>query len=1099
MSGAEDDKLRLLRASSSTVSASSSAHASPPPYPFPNDQGDDRSYDSKEGKTSRTTRRNARGRSHRGYHTRHHGVLSSRLRIYLHRFVSRRLVLSLLLAVQLWWLYLWNSRFGGGGGGGGGGVILPPGHIDRQQQQRLSTLELKTFEAGLASCAALVTKAPRLEAKDRTVNPRWEANNNSNQNVKDKSSSTSSSSSSSSIGQKTIILRNATLFDGESFLPSAVDIALTNGLVVSVSPSTSESDSSSSSKMDSSSTTGIISLHGAYVTPGLVDMHSHHLAVVWPLTPPTQDENEMHDDFGPLTPFVRILDLLKAYDEATARIASGGVTTSLIIPGSANIMGGEGTVVKNAVKPGKNGEYVVEEMLFEHGVVEGQEEKHRYMKMACGENPKSVYGHTRMGNVWVLRKWLARAKELLEKQDEWCEAAYMAMEEKKSTSGNEAVVSLLADKGVFPEELELDSTVGLLRGSVALHNHCYEPEDMETMLRVSHEFGFHVKAFHHALAAWQVPEMLKEYGENVTVATFAEFSLYKQEAYAASLYAGKILNDHGVPVAYKSDHVGEDTSAQYLMLQPVVAHSFGLPEDKALQAVTSVPAKALDIHNRVGYVRPGYDADLVVWDAHPLSVGATPKQVYIDGLAQLDPAKVAENTAHVIVSASETDGDHRGATKPEIRASITKEERQRTCTDARKQGQTFVITGITKSFVGEYPDTLSLNKEPAVDEEDLVLVVQNGTMTCLGSSIAGDCSIISAQLLNKIEGMHMDLKNGHVTRGLTAVTASLGISEISMVPESGDGSVDLVKPKEAQDEDNIGYAKYAISLGGSKVSAKTFARARLGGVTRAIQSPVTKDGFIVGVSTGMRTGLNSTLLNGGLFQDDVAMHVVLGDEAKGNDGSVSMAIEKLRALIKAGSKAAGGDATHPWTLVANGSLPLVVKASANHDIQQSILLKKDYPKVNVVLLGGHEAPLFANELAAAKVPLILTANHPGPDSWRKREAPPGPPLSRSPADILHEAGVVFGIACPIEGPPGDSRIHSTALEAAWAAKYAGLDEAAALDLVSTNIEQILGLEKSDDIVVWEGNPLQLGTPVLAFQSQDGWLEVSSCWPNEEDE
>lgn len=86
-----------------------------------------------------------------------------------------------------------------------------------------------------------------------------------------------------------------------------------------------------------------------------------------------------------------------------------------------------------------------------------------------------------------------------------------------------------------------------------------------------------------------------------------------------------------------------------------------------------------------------------------------------------------------------------------------------------------------------------------------------------------------------------------------------------------------------------------------------------------------------------------------------------------------------------------------------------------------------------------------------------------------------------------------------QGPPGDSRIHSTALEAAWAAKYAGLSETAALDLVSTNIEQILGLEKSGDIVVWEGNPLQFGTPVLTFQSQNGWLEVSSCWPNEEDE
>lgn len=161
-------------------------------------------------------------------------------------------------------------------------------------------------------------------------------------------------------------------------------------------------------------------------------------------------------------------------------------------------------MVKNAWQPGPAGEFVVEEMLLEHGI--GVEERMRYMKMACGENPKGTYGHTRMGNAWVLRKWLARAKELVDKQDEWCEAAQMA-----ATAADRG--HLLSEKGGYPEELELESTAGMLRGRVAMHNHCYEPEDFETMLRVSREFGFRVRAFHHAISAWQVPEMLKEYGE----------------------------------------------------------------------------------------------------------------------------------------------------------------------------------------------------------------------------------------------------------------------------------------------------------------------------------------------------------------------------------------------------------------------------------------------------------------------------------------------------------------------------------------------------------------------------------------------------------
>lgn len=374
--------------------------------------------------------------------------------------LAMALALGLLLTVQLSWLYLWNS------------------HGDHGPSS-WTALESRSFELGLASCSAHTKFPTRVEPTSRRENPRW----------------------SSARGQQdTTVLRNVSLFDGDEFLDGFVDIVFSKGLVTSVS---------AAGGLGSPAAAAIVGaqeyhLHGAHVTPGLVDMHSHHLVTSWPTLDSTEDSNEMHDAFGPLTPFVSAIDSMKAYDVGTKLIASGGVTSSLIIPGSANIMGGEGAVVKNMLRPGPNGEYVVEELLLEHGLDIG--ERHRYMKMACGENPKGVYGHTRMGNAWLLRKWLARAKELVDKQDEWCEAAQMA-----TTAAARA--RLLANKGGYPEELELESTAGMLRGRVAMHNHCYEPEDMETMLRVSHEFGFRVRAFHHAIAAWQVPEMLKEYGE----------------------------------------------------------------------------------------------------------------------------------------------------------------------------------------------------------------------------------------------------------------------------------------------------------------------------------------------------------------------------------------------------------------------------------------------------------------------------------------------------------------------------------------------------------------------------------------------------------
>ena len=242
-------------------------------------------------------------------------------------------------------------------------------------------------------------------------------------------------------------------------------------------------------------------------------MHSHHLAYNWPILSVSADENEINPETGPLTPMVRSLDSLKPYDIATTIIASGGVTTSLILPGSANIMGGEAFPVKNLLRSGEHGEEVVEDLLLEHGIP--KEDRRRYLKMACGENPRRVYHHTRMGNAWKFRQHMARAKDLRESQDAWCAAATTARQNRDTS----AAASLLADgpagKGGLPEELEFDSTIAMLRGKININVHCYEPEDFEDMLLHSEEFGFHIQAFHHALSAWKVPELIKSSGQYV--------------------------------------------------------------------------------------------------------------------------------------------------------------------------------------------------------------------------------------------------------------------------------------------------------------------------------------------------------------------------------------------------------------------------------------------------------------------------------------------------------------------------------------------------------------------------------------------------------
>jgi imidazolonepropionase-like amidohydrolase len=726
----------------------------------------------------------------------------------------------------------------------------------------------QNLNAGLAKCARFQTAPKDYTTSDtaRRHNPRWNPVS----------------------GQKdTLVLLNATLFDGDSWIGGRVNIVLEKGIITSVH-SVSENI-----KFYGSNRASLVDLHGAYVTPGLVDMHSHHLVGTWPALRATEDTNEMNDKSqttatGPLTPFVRSLDSFKPYDIATDIIRSGGVTSSLILPGSANIMGGAAYPVKNVLRAGPDAEESVEELLLEYGVPE--EDRRRYLKMACGENPKRVYTHTRMGNAWIFRHHLERAAAFRQKQDEWCLSALAARE-----SNDPSLIVSLSKSGL-PEDLELDTTVGLLRGQVDLHNHCYEPEDFSAMLRHSKEFGYKIRAFHHALSAWKVPKLIKASGQNITIATFQDFALYKQEGYEGNLYAGKILNEHGMPVAYKSDHNDESTSAKYLLFQAQGAHAFGLNAEAALRAVTSVPARSLRLDHRVGYAKPGFDADLVVWSGHPLKVGAAPLQVYVDGRETIDEELARKHLVNALKNDRSVDEQTLN-----VRPDVNDVSNQEICHGITGRSNV-VITGIKKSL----HDDAVVNS----DEADLVLVLTDGIVSCFG--LASSCVVADETI------PRLDLHNGHALPGLTAVVTGLGLAEIGSEGTTTDGGVkaDL----DISDPSNLIYARYGIHLDG-----RAFGRAQIGGVTRAISIPhVDNGGFGGAVSVGIKTSQTNTTFDGGIFQSEVGLHLVVGQPAKTGTGTVSGAVAKLRKLLTDNSGKAGiyGDAV-------KGDIPLVIHTE-NH-------------------------------------------------------------------------------------------------------------------------------------------------------------------------
>ncbi|KAL5335467.1 hypothetical protein BJX70DRAFT_401562 [Aspergillus crustosus] len=565
---------------------------------------------------------------------------------------------------------------------------------------------------------------------------------------------------------------NASLFDGESSIPEFVDIVFLAGVIQSVVPSGSLNESSIPQGAR------VLNVSGKHVTPGLVDMHSHHLLIPFPALAATSYVNE-RPLLGSTTPFVRAIDGFTPADPSTKYIASGGITSSLIPPGSANIIGGEAYPVKNLPFSGPNGEPVIEELRLQHEIPEG--DRQRYLKMACGENPKNVYHYTRLGLAYLLREQLQEANNLREKQNSWCRAAY-------GVEGSRHIESFIEREGSRPSTpLKYDTLISLLQGELNVNVHCYTPEDFERMLAVLHEFNIHPKAFHHALEAWQVPELWKQLEPNITIATFADNALFKAEAYGGNLRASKILNDHGIPVALKSDHTGESNNAKYLLDQASIAYTYGLPADKALQPVTSIPAISIQQGHRIGYVRAGYDADLVIWDDHPLQVGATPVEVFIDGRPLL------ENEGLV--------------------------------------SQLEVAPIEIKKVLLEHP---SIQDE---ETSELSLLLQNNKIACLGRK--STCLTQHTNSKPDISVTEITLQNGHITPGLIAFGNSLGIQAIS--PESSTGDGTSTSPSHPSTED-IHFAKYGIHLHG-----RAFDRARLAGITRAVTAPQAR-GFVQGVS-----------------------------------------------------------------------------------------------------------------------------------------------------------------------------------------------------------------------------------------------------------
>ena len=446
-------------------------------------------------------------------------------------------------------------------------------------------------------------------------------------------------------GGALLLLRGARLLVGDGTEIASGHVLLSRGRIQAVGPGPGQAPPGAT----------VLDVAGKTITPGLIDTHSHMGVYPMPSAAAHRDGNEMT---APATAAVRAIDSVWAHDPAFERALAGGTTTVQVLPGSANLIGGRATTLK--VIPA----HTPARMHF-GGAPDG-------LKMACGENPKRVYGGrnqapmTRMGNLAGQRSAFLAAKKLIlawdqfrvteaQRRAKYAEATARFEREKKERAGKlaecratptrrcrELEASFAKEPLKAPDPLDprlppdrdlgAETLAAAIEGRVIVHVHCYRADDMSRMLALADEMGFSIRSFHHALEAYKIRDVLKE--RRIGVSTWADWWGFKLEAWdGIPENLALIQASGGIPIVHTDSDEGvrrmnqEATKAMWSGRHAGLA----IADAEAIRWVTMNPAWALGIDAWVGSLTVGKDADVVVWDRDPFSVYARVERVFVDG------------------------------------------------------------------------------------------------------------------------------------------------------------------------------------------------------------------------------------------------------------------------------------------------------------------------------------------------------------------------------------------------------------------------------------------------------------------------------------
>jgi imidazolonepropionase-like amidohydrolase len=395
-----------------------------------------------------------------------------------------------------------------------------------------------------------------------------------------------------------VLIKNATILDGAGRQLERTDLRLAGGKIVEVGAGLLPAQDET-----------VIDGAGKWVTPGIIDIHSHLGAYPSPSVPSNSNGNEATQ---PVTAEVWVEHSVSPKDAGFDRARAGGVTAMQILPGSANLFGGRSVTLKNVSAR------TVQAMRFP-GAPYG-------LKLACGENPKRVYGdtssgpQTRMGNVAGYRQAWVKAQEYKLAWEKY---------ERDHWKGK--------DPTPPKRDLELDTLRGVLEGKINVHMHCYTGAEMAIMIDVMKEFGYQIATFEHAVEAYKVRDLLAE--NNICASMWADWWGFKMEAYDGIPENVPFVHEAGACAIVHSD---SELGIQRLNQEAAKALADGqavgakISKAEAWAWLSSNPAKALGIFEQTGSIEPGKAADVVLWNGDPFSTYTKAELVFIDGATHYD-------------------------------------------------------------------------------------------------------------------------------------------------------------------------------------------------------------------------------------------------------------------------------------------------------------------------------------------------------------------------------------------------------------------------------------------------------------------------------